>query len=859
MFLVALGILFIYGRFFLGEAILMSLEVIQKLIQDEKLDDALSRIEILERKDRIEGEVLKSLIFRIRRDYDGALSILEKILNSRLEQLNPVQEFGARNARIQTLYKLRRFSEITEEVEMCDIILSKMNDSDRQKIREWEGELLAFKGGFQISIGEFDKALDFFKRSLNLFREINHKRGIYYQLNNIGWILRARGSLDEAQYYIQKQLEISKAIGNTKYIAWSNYSLGYIHYYKGELDAALRCAEESFEIFDDLEHEIGLSEVSTLMGSVHQGKGNFRKGIQYYDKALKDYSPSSSRDVPHGYCVTFRYLGAVHYHQGELEKAIEYFNKAIDIHKSICKSRNTFLDFELAILHLYLTMVYVELHNEQQIDVSQQKLDEYVERWPWLDVVKKLAQALVLKEKKRAVYRFQAQQILQEIKEDKFDYEIEFMIKVNLCELLLDELKYSGEETIILDIQQLLDQISNLADKQRSITTLVSLYSLQARLSLIEGKSDLSKELLEKALAIAEDKGLGLIYSKLLIQRQEFIGQLDEWKKLFIRNSTLQERIELLNLREYISNAINDVLEDKFKTLTRFKLVYKDLYHSHARTQKHKCRIGIAQIGISETDDILSDLFCSKIPGLFNIRKEKVEFIRNSIKNKIRRAFAKGINILLFPELIVDLNYKFLREDISKSAQMYGMYIIPGSFHDQTTNRNTSIVFGPKGVLWEQEKHHPATIYVAGKKIKEGISVDKFPRNTIVCNTEYGRMAILICRDFLDLDFRAELKNFDPPVDIIFNPAFTPVTADFKAAHFDARRSIYAYCFFANIAEFGDSFIYTPEKERTEYKIPPKKEDLIYKDVDIFQLRSERKKWEKEMKKTRSFIQSTRT
>ncbi|MFX0211623.1 MAG: hypothetical protein ACFFDT_36945, partial [Candidatus Hodarchaeota archaeon] len=90
-------------------------------------------------------------------------------------------------------------------------------------------------------------------------------------------------------------------------------------------------------------------------------------------------------------------------------------------------------------------------------------------------------------------------------------------------------------------------------------------------------------------------------------------------------------------------------------------------------------------------------------------------------------------------------------------------------------------------------------------------------------------------------------------------PAFTPVTADFKAAHFDARRSIYAYCFFANIAEFGDSFIYTPERERVEITIPAKKESIIYKDVDLFKLRSERKRWEIEQRKSKPFIQSTRS
>jgi len=56
--------------------------------------------------------------------------------------------------------------------------------------------------------------------------------------------------------------------------------------------------------------------------------------------------------------------------------------------------------------------------------------------------------------------------------------------------------------------------------------------------------------------------------------------------------------------------------------------------------------------------------------------------------------------------------------------------------------------------------------------------------------------------------------------DIVFNPAFTTATAGFRDAHFDARRSIYACRFFANVAEFGDSFIYTPEKERVERTIP---------------------------------------
>jgi predicted amidohydrolase len=224
----------------------------------------------------------------------------------------------------------------------------------------------------------------------------------------------------------------------------------------------------------------------------------------------------------------------------------------------------------------------------------------------------------------------------------------------------------------------------------------------------------------------------------------------------------------------------------------------------------------------------------------------------------VEAASKKGIDLLVFPELTIDLNYVQILEDIVSLAKTHNMFIVPGSYHDHKTKRNLSIVVSPNGVICEQAKHIPASIHFQGTRLTEGIVGLASPQKTLICSTEYGRIAIIICRDFLDMDLRVELKNADPPVDIIINPAFTPVTADFKAAHFDARRSIYAYCFFANVAEFGDSFIYSPERERVEKSIPGREEGLIWKEVDLFKLRSERKKWEIEQAKSKPFIQSTR-
>ena len=290
----------------------------------------------------------------------------------------------------------------------------------------------------------------------------------------------------------------------------------------------------------------------------------------------------------------------------------------------------------------------------------------------------------------------------------------------------------------------------------------------------------------------------------------------------------------------------------------KYKLIYKDLLKEYPKIQRKECRIGIAQIGLSKSGDIMKEFFDIKKSGLLGIKEDKINSLRTTYKQMIEKANSNGVNILIFPEMMIDLNYNEIMDDLMHYSKIYSMYIIPGSYHNELTKKNICVVISPEGILWEQEKHIPATIHIASNKIKEAIETGTYPRNTIVSNTEFGRIAIIICRDFLDMDLRVELKNFEPPIDLIINPAFTPVKADFKAAHFDARRSIYAYCFFVNVAEFGESLIYTPEKERIERIIPPKEENLIFKDVNIFKLRSERKKWEREQKKTRQFIQSTR-
>jgi tetratricopeptide (TPR) repeat protein len=834
----------------------MTLDYVRQLILQREFDQALEEIPQLPDEDRIEGQIYKGIILSKQNNHTEALAVVDQILSE--DDIKPSHEFIARIGKVQILLRMRDYLNIFGEMEPCDQLLDRMNKKERASLKRWEGHLLSTKGMFHVVSGEQDEAIESYSRSAELFDEVGDKYDQLLQVINISWIYRAQGLLDEALEYSLQELKISEAIGEKRYLGWSNFNIGMIYFYKANLVKASQHAELGEQVFKEIGHQEGLTLIQTLIGSVYRSTGDFDKALVYYNEILQSYKEPLGTDerLPHSCCLAYRDSGIIYMYQNRLDEAIESFEKGLKIHRKRCKLRNTVIDYEITVANLYSVYAKIMKGEVDNLDEHVEDIRRTAEQYPWLDVFVKTTEAVILQNKPRAKEKAKALELYEEVLNEKFDYELEMFIQVNLSELLLDELKLYGEEAVLNELKDALSRISETADKQRSIISLIWLYILQAKLAVIEGETEKASALLDRALTITEEKGLALLSQQVRTEQQLVSKQLKEWKALFVQNSTIQEQIEILQLKEYITEAVTSILEKRFKSADKFNLVFKDLLKG--RTPVESCRVGIAQIGLSGSNSFLEEYFLEDAPGIFRLKDEKVEPVRKCIVELIDEAAKNNVNILLFPELSIDLGYESLHKTLSDLASQYKMYIVPGSYHDAKNMKNTSTVFSPEGILWEQEKHTPAIIHFEENRIEEGIEVGARPHQIVVSETEYGRIAIVICRDFLDLDLRVELKNSEQPIDIILNPAFTPVTADFKAAHFDARRSIYAYCFFANVADYGNSSIYTPEKERTEYELPAKEEGLLYKDVDLFQLRAERRRWKKQQTKKRPFIQSTR-
>lgn len=273
-------------------------------------------------------------------------------------------------------------------------------------------------------------------------------------------------------------------------------------------------------------------------------------------------------------------------------------------------------------------------------------------------------------------------------------------------------------------------------------------------------------------------------------------------------------------------------------------------YEVDAARELSRFRVGLAQIG--EPDD----LFTRGPSGLFRLPPARLGFVQRTLERVIGNAAEHGVNLLVFPEMSLDLNLAELEAQLGELARRHDMYLVAGGYHDETTRANVCKVIGPQGLAWQQRKHIPALVTLAGETISEPIEASG-PYISVVATTRFGRIAIATCRDFLDLDLLVELRNAEPPIDVLINPAFTPVTADFSAAHLGARRSLYACTVFCNHATFGHSEIFSPEKRKRRVHVAPKREAVVYRDVPLLELRAERRAWDE--RAHRRFIQSTRS
>lgn len=116
------------------------------------------------------------------------------------------------------------------------------------KLDKQRADALILLGDIQHVFGNNTEAIKSLKESLDLYTELNDKRGIASVLNGIGTSYRKIYNLDEAKFYFDKSLKLSQELNDTILMSKVLINIGNIYGWRFKSDLALKYYNQSLEL-----------------------------------------------------------------------------------------------------------------------------------------------------------------------------------------------------------------------------------------------------------------------------------------------------------------------------------------------------------------------------------------------------------------------------------------------------------------------------------------------------------------------------------------------------------------------------------------------------------------------------------
>ncbi|MFX0051857.1 MAG: tetratricopeptide repeat protein, partial [Candidatus Hermodarchaeota archaeon] len=415
--------------------------------------------------------------------------------------------------------------------------------------------------------------------------------------NNIAITYMAKGNLDLALHYLQRSLESAKQGGDDYSVAISLSNIGMTHIQKGEIDHGIKQLEESFRIREERGEKIDSIRGHTILG-ICQGytlKGELDRALEY---AKKHLDISKDIDAPKHTGWGFYYLSRIYSLKGEPQTALENITHGLRLFTKMdekygvawCLSQQgviykqlgdldraeqsllegwelfqkTIIGGSLAITGsnslFELILIAQELDALDKAKEYQRQLEE-LSKTSISKLVKlkaRVGEGIVLAMSKRGIKKFQAQEIFQAIVEEEvIDFNLTILAMLNLCELLILEMKISSTaEELLQEVTKVSSQFYEIAQSQKSPLLMVMALILKTKLTLIHsGDFEEASFLLSEAKQLAEEKKLGNLLVKVKIEQETVQAELDKWNDMIQRKASIQERVEHAQIAGWLVEA----------------------------------------------------------------------------------------------------------------------------------------------------------------------------------------------------------------------------------------------------------------------------------------------------------------
>ncbi len=180
--------------------------------------------------------------------------------------------------------------------------------------------------------GDYDKALEFLFKSMEIKEEIGDKLGIAGAQNNIGRIYERQGDFVKALEYYNRSLKIKEEMGDQRLISNTLINIGSVFFAQGDPDEALEYYNNALKIKEELGNPNDIALVLIHIGTVYGEQGDTDKAIELFNRSLKIKEEVGDLQSVAGLQHN---LGLIFAEQGEKDKALEYYRNSLVIRKQL--------------------------------------------------------------------------------------------------------------------------------------------------------------------------------------------------------------------------------------------------------------------------------------------------------------------------------------------------------------------------------------------------------------------------------------------------------------------------------------------------------------------------------------------
>jgi len=488
------------------------LTLAEKLIDDAKVNEAHELLNNFERKegltlqDKVSSHVLRiDLLFQQGR-HKEVLKLAEETHNLSLGLGKNLQSVDCFILMAGSLIWFGKPDKAFDVVIQGEELLKNLTQVLSSEYMKREASIARIKGRYYYRKPNIELTLKYLKQSLELGEKTDFKKLMAIALRELSEsISKYKGDMDLAFEYAKKGVAIAKESKNKFTIAQCFVALGEIYRFTGDWEGGLKLYNESLSIYEELDNKERMSaSLSNMAETYRDFTKDYDRASEYVEASIAVYTPDVNYIWAGG---RFNIAITIALKKGDLARAKKYLQRLEQMNSQVEDKR-----FEL---------------------------------------VYRISKALVLKSSSRFRDMAKAEEILRQIiNEGNFDFESTPIALINLCDILLAEFRVTNNLEILNELEPLIAQLLNIAEKTQSHRIQAETYLFQAKLALLSFDVNKSRRFLTQAQQIAERHSLNRLALEISNEHKNLIDRLELWEQLKNSEAPISERFELAQINE---------------------------------------------------------------------------------------------------------------------------------------------------------------------------------------------------------------------------------------------------------------------------------------------------------------------